>query len=421
MLALVLVASHAEAQVSLVVSAPPGMQATPYSQYVDRVLAESPLFVEAQASSAAANAAIDVARVYPSPYVTGGLMQVDVSGHNAPTQTWVELHVPIDYSGVTGRRVDSRLAAYQSAQASVDTVRRDLSRVAIGAYVDALEAILARVRASEAADADAALATAIEARVTAGEGTALQAALARLAAANSVARRVEAEGRARTTLAALSSYLGAYDDTLAPIGDLGIVPRTFDASGLVEEALENRPEIRAARMAATTAERERDLASASRWPAASLTVGWFHSFSDLLPSLFNQPEYDALMLGLTVEIPLRLAWDGDLRTADAGIAQSNAQLRASELAVSIEVRTALAAYETARDRWVARQAALEEATRLRAAAAQALASGSGTIVELLAAQAAARDAEAAYLAAAADHARTLAILLSRVGREVDVF
>jgi outer membrane protein TolC len=174
-------------------------------------------------------------------------------------------------------------------------------------------------------------------------------------------------------------------------------------------------------MLEAAAERERDLASAARWPELDLSVGWIHSFASLAPSLFNQPEYDAILIGATIEIPIRLAWDGDLRAADAAIERTHAALRAAELAVDVEVREALAEYERARDQLAARQAALEEATALRAAAAEALSRGASTVVEQLAANAAAREAEAAYLAAAADHARTLAILLARIGRDETVF
>jgi len=415
-----LVAASASAQVSLVVDAPPGGHGVPFATYVERVIAESPTFAIAEASVRAADAAIDLARVYPSPRISGGIMSVDVSGQRAPNATEIVLSIPIDYAGQVGHRVDQRVAAHQVSVAEAEGTRRTLRQMAASRYVDALEASLARLRAVEAADADAALRDAIEGRAAVGEATALQVALVRLAAATSVARRTEAEGRERTTRLALSELLGEVDASIAAIGDLATPPRTFDADRLVEEALTHRPEVLAAQLIETTARRSRELASASRWPEVALNIGWLHSFASLY-TLFNQPEYDALVIGASVEIPLRLAWDGDLRAADAQIDHAEAGVRAAELAVSLEVRTALAAYETARERLVAREGALAEATRLRRAAALTLASGSGTVVELLAAQSAAREAEAAYLSAAADHTRTLAALLARVGRDIDVF
>lgn len=414
-----LAASAASAQVSLSVSAPEGGVATPYGRYVERVIAESPTYVEAQALVHAADAAIDVARVLPSPRISGGVSSVDVSGARAPNVTEVVLSIPLDYAGRTGRRVDARIAEHEAAVAVADGARRDLARLAAQHFVDALEATLARERATDAAEADAALLRAIEARARVGEATALDVGLARLAAASGVARRTEAEGTERTSRLALSALLGDVDARLAPVGDLRVAPRSFDADALVQEALASRPELRAAQMVAEAAERQRDLAHAARWPEVDVQIGWLHSFASL-ETLFNQPEYDALILGASVEIPIRLAWDGDLRAADAAIEHAQAALRAEELAISIEVRRALADYETARDRLAAREAALVEAAALRQAASQALAQGASTVVELIAAQNAAREAELAYLHAAAEHARALETLLARVGREQHV-
>jgi outer membrane protein TolC len=330
------------------------------------------------------------------------------------------LMVPIDYAGQSGRRIDARIAQHEAVIAAAEATRRDLARQAAERFVDALEAALARIRAAEAAEADAALLHAFEQRMGVGEATALEVHLARLATASGVARRAEAEGRERAARIALSILLGDVDGSLAPVGDLAVAPRAFDADALVQEALSHRPEIRAAQMQQATAERERDLASAARWPEVDVQVGWIHSFASLAPSLFNQPEYDALILGATIEIPLRLAWDGDLRVADSAIDHAQAAVRAAELTVSVEVREALAEYESARDQLAAREAALAEATALRQAATEALSRGASTVVEQLAAHAAAREAEAAYLAAAAAHARTLAILLARVGRDETV-
>jgi outer membrane protein TolC len=418
--ALALAPSIASAQPPLAVAAPPRSTPTTYPRYVDRVLAESPTYAEVQASVLAAEAAIDIARVLPSPRLSGGVASVDVSGHDAPNATQMVLSVPIDYAGQAGRRVDARIAEHEAMLAAAEATRRDLSRQAAERFVDALEAALARIRTAEAAEADAALLHAIESRASVGEATALEVGLARLALASGVARRTEAEGRERTTRIALSMLLGDVDGALAPVGDLAVAPRTFDAEALVQEALAHRPEIRSAQMLEASAQRERDLASANRWPELDVQVGWIHSFASLAPSLFNQPEYDALILGATIEIPIRLAWDGDLRSADSAIDHAQAALRAEELSVSVEVREALAEYESARDQLAAREAALVEATALRRAAAEALSRGASTVVEQLAANAAARDAEAAFLAAAAEHARALAILLARVGRDENV-
>ncbi|MFO0682676.1 MAG: TolC family protein [Sandaracinus sp.] len=421
-LCLLVVPLPASAQVSLTVTAPTGTTGTRYGQYVERVMAESPTLAQALAEVRSAEAAIDVARVLPSPRLSGGVASVDVSGHNAPNATQLVLTVPIDYAGQTGRRVDARAAEQEAVMASAEAVRRQLGQQAAERFVDALEAELALARATEAAAADDALLAAIEHRLSVGEATALEVGLARLAAAQGHARRAEAEGRARTTRIALSTLLGEADGTLVPVGDLGVPPQQFDAASLVEDALAHRPEIRAAQMREAAAGRTRELASAARWPELDVQVGWYHSFSALEPgSIFNQPEYDALILGATIEIPIRLAWDGDLRSADAAIEHASAALRAEELVVELEVREALAQYEAARDQLAARETALAEATALRRAAAEALTRGASTVVEQLAANAAAREAEAAYLTAAASHARALAVLLARVGREAPAF
>ncbi len=417
-----LAASPAVAQgpVDLSVAAPGSSTPTPFPTYRARVLAESPLLLDAQAAVRATDAAIDVARVLPSARLSAGVSSVDVSGHDAPNATHVVLSMPIDYAGQVGRRVDVRVAEHEATVSIADATRASLSRRAAVLFIDALEAALVHLDAIVAADADAALLRAIEARAALGEATALDVALSRLALASGVARRVEAEGRERSSRIALSGLLGSFDGALAPGGDLRVAPRSFDADALVQEALARRPELRAALLLATAAERERDLSSAARWPQLDVQIGWLHSFASLSPSIFNQPEYDALILGATIEIPIRLAWDGDLRAADAVIERSQAALRARALAISVEVGEALVEYETAREQLATTEAALVEAASLRQAAARATTSGASTVVELLAAQAAAREAESAYIAAAASHARALAVLLARIGRDESI-
>lgn len=405
----------ARAQVVTRVVAPDGTTGISASALVARVLESSPALVHARAVAAAHEAGIDEARVLPSPHLRGGFGVIDVSGARAPTETYVALAVPIDYAGRTGTRIDAAFAAHEAARSRIAAAEREVRAQALARFVEALAAA-ARLESLRGrvglADEIAAM---IERRVAVGESSAIAGALARVEAARAHAALVRAEGEARAARIAMSALVG--EEELAPEGELALPPRDVELGPMLASALASRPDALAARLDVDALERARDASHRARWPELEVEVGWLHSFASL-ESLFNQPEFDALMLSLDVELPLRLAWDGELRRADAELEAADAAVLSAELTIRLEVGEAVARYEAARASLVALTSGpIPAASELERLARTAFERGEHDVLAVLAATEHLRELDGETIDALAEHALRLTQLLVATGSD----
>lgn len=413
----------ARAQLVTRVTAPEGATGIAAHDYLERVVSTSPELERARTLALAVEARIDEARVLPSPHLRGGVGVLDVSGASAPTETFVALSVPVDYAGRTGTRIDAAFAEREVARAELAATERELRVRALGLYVDALAAAARAATLAGEVTLHEEIARAIARRAEVGEASPLEAALATLAAARTRADLAAAEGEARAARVAMTALVGGSGgrEALAPEGDLAVPPRTLAFDALLESALSSRPEALVARLGVLARERDLDAVHRSRWPEVEVEVGWLHSFASL-GSLFNQPEFDALTVALDVELPLYLAWDGSLRAADAELAAAEAGVVATELAVRIEVESALARYEAARDALVAlTRGPVPEAARLESLVSTAFERGESDVLALLAAREHLRELDQRSIEALAEHARALAEVLVASGSDESPF
>src|SRR2546428_13567250 len=91
--------------------------------------------------------------------------------------------------------------------------------------------------------------------------------------------------------------VGGEAANVAPVGGLALPPAPEDAAHLASEALERRPDLRAAERAEEAAEAAFRLARAERWPNPTLGVQYTHSEFQVSGGLANP-------VGTTVSVPL---------------------------------------------------------------------------------------------------------------------
>ncbi len=378
----------------------------------------SPRRRAAEAESEAAHARIDRARVLPSPRLRGGVASVDISGASAPTVTTLELSVPIEYSGRVDARIDQAVALEDAQRALLAEVELGLSAEAAARYADAIEAALIhRTRLALAARAER-IALLVQRRIELGDGSELDAAAARIEIARLRAEVVTAEGALGAAGVALAELLGSFEREPLATGSL-----LFDEPGpmleaRIAEALAARPDLLALRRAVESREHAREERHRSRAPELSVYVGWQHSFESL-GSLFNQPEYDALMFGLDVEIPVRLAWDGELREADAELAAREAEVAGLELGIRREIHAAARAYATARARTRALEAALVDVRLAAELVTRTLELGEERVLGVLAAERHLGEAIETYQRALGEEARRYLSLERALGHRIE--
>jgi outer membrane protein TolC len=389
---------------------------TPLSQLIVEAL-DGPLVRAARAGEDAARARIDVERPWRSPHLRGGMATVDVSGARAPTVTTIEVTVPIEYDGSIDAAVAARAAEADAEHETVRLASRALVFELARRYATALEArVHAGTGAARLRRAEAILAW-LERRVELGEGSLLDLASARLAVADARASLVAHEAEVARAERGVSELSGG--EAIAT-GSLAIARPVPPVEELLAHAVASRPELRAAERTIEAAERTRDARHRARAPDLSLYVGWQHSFESLM-SLFNQPEYDALLFGIDVEVPTHLAWDGELRESDALVAAAVAERDALERQVRREVEAARVALRAAHEETAIREAALADARTAAELVARALALGEERVLTLLAAERVVLDAIESYQHALGTEAIRHLELLDASGRDLDAW
>jgi cobalt-zinc-cadmium efflux system outer membrane protein len=364
-----------------------------------------------------AEARIDIARVFPSPRLSGGLAAADVSGNQgnrAATLTSLQVDVPIELGGRRERRIDVAAADHARARAELEASLAQLRADAASRWIDALTAELVLGRRRRTLESLHRLVEINEMRFGAGAIGEIPVVQSRVEAQRYQGEVLGAEGEAGATATALLALLG--DDgegrpreAFSPIGELDVGVRTMSEAALVTLAMENRSDLAAAERALEGARARRALTHAQRWPDLTLSLNWTHSFQNLGSPSYMQPEYDTVGVLAAIEIPLRLLFDGDLREAEARIDEAELTARALRLRITVEIRSALRRYEAARARLELYEGRiLEDAERVLDAAQRTYERGGGSLLEVLVAQRTVDEVFLDYYAALAEHARVLA-------------
>lgn len=392
-----------------------------YGDYLARVGAANLDLIAERAGVDQADARIDVARVFPSPRLSGGVSMVDVSQTSAPTMTLVQLDVPLDLSDRVGRRTDLAAADAATAHAELDALAWQVRAEAGRAWVDALHAQLVLERTQRTLASLERLVEVNRRRLDAGSAGEVQLLQSRVESERYRGRVLAAEADLHAARLVLARWMGqpTGSEPVATSGSLDVHPTGSPLSLdlLLETARAQRADLRAAELGRDSAHRARSLASANRMLDVSLSVNWQHSFPSI-GTPFNTPDYDTLGLLASVELPVRLFWHGDLDEADARLREHDARVAAVELAVDVEVRSALARYEAARARLeLYRGTILQDADRVFEAALYTYERGGGSLLEVLVAQRTVDEVYLDYFDALAEHAALLVELERVTGQE----
>jgi outer membrane protein TolC len=183
-------------------------------------------------------------------------------------------------------------------------------------------------------------------------------------------------------------------DSLAGVGDIGAVAARVDS--LIETALEQRPDLAAARALAEQSHQQARAARAQALPSLALTGNAGRSY--LEDPVRHGDAYTAT-LGLSIPVFNGFAWTYNARAAEA-LAEA-ADLRATGLAqqVTLEVYTAYHSLQTATQQVSTSRDLFASARQSADAALGRYKEGVGSLLELLQAQQALATARALLIGA----------------------
>jgi cobalt-zinc-cadmium efflux system outer membrane protein len=377
--------------------------------------------VAQRANVSLAEAQIEVARVFPDPQLTAGLLQYDITQRANPTASIVELNVPLQIGGQRGARIDLANAELTAAQSDLQDFLRVLRANAAGAYVDAIHAQLVLDRRDQTAQELEKLVAVNEQRFRVGdigEALLLQ---SRVEARQSRADVIDAQGGVSAATFAVYGLLGSgarawMGRNVQFEGDLKtMAARSFDVPSLVDKAIALRPDLRAAKRRVDAAERQIDLAKANRIIDVGVGASWQHNFA-VNDNTTPLPSSDFLGLTASVPLPFSRLYHGELNTAYATQSQNVAMEKSAEIRVEAEVRAAVARYQAASARvQLYTEGVLADADKVLEKTLYNYTRGGATLVEVLIAQHTDNDVYLAYYDALSDVAHALVSLEEAIG------
>lgn len=346
-------------------------------------LANDPGLAVAEARTEVAAAGVAVARQVDNPTLRLTNFPVDEmtrgrSGYN------LGLRMPVPRPGSVQAKVQGARLGVDDAQAQAEAARRE-----VRARVHRLYARLALLAADlEEVGRAAGLVDErrkqVRGRVEHAAATDVELALAEVAYAEAIDEAGRLRGELARTEAELARLVGAGPRRFRVDAELLAAGATeFDAGALIEQALRDRPELRAAQARVGQAQAQVALARSEATP----WVSWAQVNYEVGP----RAPVAALGFGLALDLPL-FSWNlGKIRAAKALIRQRELEERASVKAVAGEVE--------------------EAAERVRRADDRVRTLAAGLVPQ---AEAAARQAEAALAAGALDPLKALDVEARRI-------
>ena len=183
-----------------------------------------------------------------------------------------------------------------------------------------------------------------------------------------------------------------YAFTVPTLGDTTTASRPIDVAALANQAIAQRPDLAAAQVRVAAAQQGLRIASASRWPAVSVSLGYNSGFNSANDAAFfdqiDQRRGGSVGLGLSLPV-----WDRNasrLAKQRANIQVENAQINLENARqnVAIEIRTAALDLQAAQEQLRQAEAQLRAADLALQTTQQRYNVGAANIVELTLARAA---------------------------------
>jgi cobalt-zinc-cadmium efflux system outer membrane protein len=387
------------------------------AEVLDRLKRENLTLLASRHRLSQARAEVVAAGVWSNPNVSAnGLLLT----HGAVTGGTTELVVSVDQvvpvAGQVGLRVDVAKAELTAEERAFAATAWQLVSDAKVAYLE-LQRAEARARAVRSGLVDLGRVEAIVTeRTAAGAGSAYD--RVRVAAERSKleARRAQADVDVTSARAALAEAVGKSVDVRSvtasePIAEPPDPPR--DVEALVQRAIATRADVGSVRARADAEELRVSYVRRQYVPSPDLSVGYGRYF-DVAGS--NGASGGALLVGVSLPIPLLDRGQGRIERGIAAAAQARAQRDAAELAVRRQVEQAALSVPIRVDAWRQfRDTTARDLARMRAIAELSYREGRASILELLDAYATFLDGEERSIDLRAAAARSVIDLERAIG------
>jgi len=381
-----------------------------FNEFLARVAANNLDLAAQRYNITIAQAQVVAAKVSPNP-VLAWTFATDVS-HRDQATVWAQaLTEEIEVAGRRKFRVTAAQKNLLAVSATVDDFFRQLQGTAATAFVTALAGQMTvdeKCRAFEALDN---LATANEKRLIEGDIGEVDANQARLDARQAEGDLVVAQSAQSANVLALVQLMGKKSAPIrSPSGSLVFKDRDFTLQSILSVALQNRPDVRAARFSFESAQASAKLAKANRIPDPTIGLGVTET-GRITNRIDPAPSYNDLNLSLSIPLPLFNSYRGEYQAALATAAQAQVTLQSTELKAEVDVRTNFDRYRLAKQQLAKYQGnAIELARKVLDAKLTSYRLGATTLLDVLQAEKDDTDVRLNYIAALTERANALVAL-----------
>lgn len=390
-----------------------------FTDYVNEVL-RSNLDLSAQRTNIAiSKAQVTTASARPDWSFDVGLPAIDVSNQGSPTTNSAGVTVPFELGGKRGARVRAAAADVSTATADYEDQVRQLRATSANAFVDGLGARqVLQSKNKSLAQLDR-IVSVNEQRVRVGDIGEIELVQSRVERDQFKADVISAESDVYNADLVFAQQLGNPQKLGAqmpiPAGTLEIPTRTFDLDQLVASAFKRRSDVVSRTRAVQAADKRIRLAKANLVPDVAVNGAYSHTGTGT--GGFSQPADNTIGATLSLNLPFsRRLHPGELEAARATRTQAELQLKAIQLKVEVEVRSAYERYQSSARRLnVFRGGMLHDADRVLEARLYAYERGGATLLEVIDAQRKSAEVYLAYSQALVDHGHALITLEETAG------
>lgn len=367
-------------------------------QALEEAEARSPAIIAARARVEAAEARIRQAGFRPNPELSVEVENFagtgDLSGFRG-TETTVALNQRLDFGGRRRTRVAAAEAELVAERLRLAIARADLAQAVREQFATAVTARDRLRIATENEERARELARIAGILVEEGREPPLRAIRARSAAAQAAAALEAARAEERAARGTLASLFGVSSPPEAVAGELlDLQPRTINPEQSLEVRLAEAERLRA------EAEVAQQLAARRLDPAVGLGVRHIRETGDV-----------ALVGGLSMPLPVFDRNQGNIAAARSGVRAAEANLASAMASARVRAANAITNVEAAGARVDAlERAAIPEAAEALRLSELAYREGRATLLELLDAQEAYREAQTALIEARLAQAQATAEL-----------
>lgn len=374
-------------------------------------LRQNPTLRAQQFALAATKAGQITAALRPNPTINVLAEQLKPGQAQQEGQYTVNVGQPLELGGKRQRRMESARATTRVAGYQLEDVRRQIVLQVKTAFAGALIAreqlALAEQNLNTLDDTERLQ----RLRVEKGDLSELE--LLRIQVQRFTFERDAADARQVLVAAKIALRAAAGAANIAPdfdvVGALGFNEIPLDRTLLMRQALDNRPDLRAAEADRERARADHQLARANAW--------W-----DITPQVEYQRIGPDNTIGFGFSLPLRIfdRNQGEIARTQAEIARVDAVREATALQVLAALDTDLAAAATQRDRVLTlRDTYLPKATQARETVDYAYRRGGASLLDFLDAQRSYRETALAYLQALGAYLSAVYQLEADVGQPLD--